>query len=167
MLEKVSQIINALKDVSVNYQVDYLTSSNVFRNFVPNKIITCKDRDQPWMKEEVKNLCHNKAKIYEKYVNNGRSDVDKQDLASITISSSDTIIKAKEKYISSLGDKLNDPKSGAKSYWSILKKFLQKKNIPLIPPILFNGTFITKIFEKTTLFNTFFADQCTLINNNS
>ena len=62
---------------------------------------------------------------------------------------------------------MNDPQTGAKSYWSILNKFLQKKKIPLIPPICLNGTFITKICEKITLFNTFFADQCTLINNNS
>ena len=54
------------------------------------------------MTEEFNNLFHNKAKIYEKYVKNGRSDADKQELASITKLSSDVIIKAKEKYISSI-----------------------------------------------------------------
>ena len=46
---------NDLRDLNVNDQVDYLTKciSNVFRNFVPNKIITCKDKDPPWMTEEV------------------------------------------------------------------------------------------------------------------
>ena len=82
-----------------------------------------------------------------------------------TILSSDAIIKVKGKHISSLGDKLNDPQTGAKSYWSILNIFLQKKKIGLIPPTFFNGTFITKICEKINLFNTFFADQCTLSNN--
>ena len=100
------------------------------------------------MTEEVNNLCHNKAKLYEKYVKNGRSDADKQELACITKLSSEAITKAKGKYLSSLGNKLNDPQTGAESYWSILNKFLQKKNIPLIPPICLNGTFITKICEK-------------------
>ena len=68
-----------------------------------------------------------KAKIYENYVKNGRSDVDKEELLRITSLSSDTIIKAKEKYLYSLGNKWNDPQTGAKSYWSILNKFLQKK----------------------------------------
>ena len=36
------------------------------------------------MTGEVNNLCHKKAKIYEKYDKNGRSDADKQELASIT-----------------------------------------------------------------------------------
>ena len=161
--------VNDFSDLNVNDQVDYLTKciSIVLTNFVPNKIITCKDKYPPWMTEEVNTLCHNKAKIYEKYIKNGRSDADKQELASITKLSSDAITKVKEKYISSLGNTFKDPQTSAKSYWSVLNKFLQKKKIPLIPPICLNGTFITKTCEKITLFNTFFADQCTVINNNS
>ena len=108
-----------------------------------------------------------KAKIYENYVKNGRSDADKDELVRITSLSSDTITKAKDKYLHSLGNKLNDPQTGAKSYWSILNKLLQKIKIPLITPILSNGTFITNVCEKITLFNTIFADQCTPINNSS
>ena len=148
---------NALKDLNVNNQVEYLTSCiyNVFTNFVPNRTITCRDKDPPWMTEEVKKLCHLKAEIYEKYVKNGRSDADKEELVRVSTLCSGTITKAKEKYLSSLGDKLNDPQTGAKSYWSILNKFLQKKKTPLIPPIISNGTFITNVCEKATLFNTF------------
>ena len=99
-----------------NGQVEYLTSCilNVFSNFVPNKIITCRDKDPPWITEEVKKICHKKAKIYENYVKNGRSDVDKDER-------------------------------------SILNKFLQKKKIPLIPPILSNGTFITNVLTLIIL----------------
>ena len=79
--KSLSQInwVNDFRDLNVNGQVDYLTKCilNVFTNFVPNKFITCKDKDPPWMTEEVNNLCHNKAKIYEKNVTNGRSDADK------------------------------------------------------------------------------------------
>ena len=81
-----------------------------------------------------------KANIYENYVKNGRSNVDKEELARVTYQSSDEITKSKEKYFLSLGYKLNDPQTGAKSYWSILNKFLQK---------------ITSVYEKVTLFNTF------------
>ena len=55
-----------------------------------------------------------------------------------------------------LGNKLNNPQTGSKFYWSILNKFLQNKKIPLIPPILSNGTFITNLHEKIDLFNTIF-----------
>ena len=41
--------VNDFIDLNVNGQVDYLTKciTNVFKNFVPNKIITCKDKDPP------------------------------------------------------------------------------------------------------------------------
>ena len=77
------------------------------------------------MNEEVNKLCYMKTKIYEHYVKNGRTDADKDELVRITSRSSDIIIKAKEKYLQSLGNKLNDPQTGAKSYWSILNKRLQ------------------------------------------
>ena len=82
------------------------------------------------MAEKVKQLCQNKNKIYTKYVKNGRSDVDKEELHNITKLSSDAITKAKNKYLSTLGNKLNNPQTGSKSYWSILNKFLQNRKIP-------------------------------------
>ena len=92
---------NVLKDLNVNDQVEYLTSCilNVFSNFVPNKTITCREKDPPWMTDEVKIICHMKAKIYENYVKNGRSDVVKEELVRVTSLSSDVITKAKEKYL--------------------------------------------------------------------
>ena len=49
---------NALKDLNVIDQVEYLSSCilNVFSNFVPNKTITCRDKDPPWITEEVKKI---------------------------------------------------------------------------------------------------------------
>ena len=45
--------------------------------------------------------------------------------------------------------------------------FVKLRDPNVIPPILWNATFITNICEKITLFSTFFADQCTPINNSS
>ena len=104
-------------------------------NFAPNITITCRDKDPHWLTEEVKKLCYMKTKIYEYYVKNGCTDADKNELVRITSLSSDTITKAKENYLHSQGNKLNDPQTCAKSYWSILNKRLQRIKIPLIPPI--------------------------------
>ena len=49
-----------------------------------------------------------------------------------------TIEKSKLKYYSRLSDKLLDSKTSPKSYWSILKTFLNNKKIPCIPPLLHN-----------------------------
>ena len=78
-----------------------------------------------------------------------------------------TIEKSKLKYYSRLSDKLLDSKTSPKSYWSILKTFLNNKKIPCIPPLLHNGKSIIDFKEKAELFNDFFSKQCSLVNNNS
>ena len=88
----------------------------------------------------MKKICHKKPNIYENYVKNDRTDVDKDELVRVTSLTSETIIKAKEKYFHPLDNKLNDPQTDVKSYWSILNKFLQKKKIPTEPNLL-NMTF--------------------------
>ena len=80
---------------------------NVFSNFVPNKTITCRDKDPPWITEEVKKLCHMKTKIYENYIKNGCSDADKDELIKVTSISSDASIKAKENFFSTVVNFMN------------------------------------------------------------
>ena len=74
---------------------------------------------------------------------------------------------SKTKYYFKLANKLSSKKLNQKCYWSILKSFLNGKKIPCIPPIFHNDNFITDIREKSELFNTFFAQQCSLIENSS
>ena len=46
-----------------------------------------------------------------------------------------------------------NPKTGTKAYWKVLNKILNKSNIPIIPPVLYNNKFITSFAEKANLFN--------------
>ena len=78
-----------------------------------------------------------------------------------------TLESSKTKYYFKLANKLSSKKLNQKCYWSILKSFLNAKKIPCIPPIFHNDNFITNIREKSKLFNTFFAQQCSLIENSS
>ena len=56
---------------------------------------------------------------------------------------------------------LNNPKTSAKTYWSILKSFYGREKIPLIPPLLHNNTLITDFKQKADLYNNIFASECT------
>ena len=40
---------------------------NVFRNFVPNKYVTCDDKDPVWMNENIKSKIKAKNKLYQVY----------------------------------------------------------------------------------------------------
>ena len=87
-------------------------------------------------------------------------------LQTITTELSEIILKRKKDYYHLLSDKLNDPHTSAKSYWSILKTLYNGKEIPL-PPILINNKLISNFKEKANHFNAFFASQCTPVSNNS
>ena len=63
--------------------------------------------------------------------------------------------------------KLNDPKSLPKTYWSILKSFVNGQKIPLIPPILVKDQLVTNLLETANLFNEFFTQQCNTTENDS
>ena len=80
---------------------------------------------------------------------------------------SQLIEKSKDEYYDRLGKRLNDPSKSAKSYWTILKTFYNKREIPLIPPLLVNNSFVTDFKEKANLFNEFFCKQCTPVANDS
>ena len=73
----------------------------------------------------------------------------------------------KKSYLRMEGNKLNDPLIGPKKYWSIINKFLNRKKIPMIPPILHGGNFITDPQAKVNIFNEFFAGQYTPFVNDS
>ena len=75
------------------------------------------------------------------------------------------ILDAKEKYVRCMSNKLNDPLTAPKTYWSILNRFLNNRKIPAIPPPLVNGDIITNFSEKADLLNKFIADQCTPFDN--
>ena len=59
-----------------------------------------------------------------------------------------------------------DPATSPTTYWLILKAFLNNKKIPCIPPIYHNN-YITDFKEKAEIFNSFFANQCTIVKNTS
>ena len=68
-----------------------------------------------------------------------------------------------QKYYFKLSRKLAVNKINPKCYRSILKSFLSNKKIPCIPPLIHNNQFVVDFKEKSELFNSFFAKQCTYI----
>ena len=76
-------------------------------------------------------------------------------------------MNSKENYYNRLGEKLNNPKTTAKSYWAIIKCLLIGKKVPIIPPLLINNEFVTNFEAKANHFNTFFAEQCSTLTNSS
>ena len=77
------------------------------------------------------------------------------------------VLDAKESYYKGLGRKLSDPNNGAKVYWSILNKLMNKKSISGIPPILENEILISNVATKANILNNYFVQQCSEISTGS
>ena len=77
------------------------------------------------------------------------------------------IIEAKQNYIAKMSSKLDFPDTASKTYWAIINRFLNKKEIPNIPPLLVNNKLVSDFHKKAELFNRHFAEQCTLVQNTS
>ena len=159
----------ALGNLDVNKQVEILTETllNIFRNFIPNEVITCKSRDPPWMTKEIKKALRRKNRLYKKYISRGMKAEDKILLNEFTSSCFDLISTTKTSYFLNLGNKLNNTSTSPKVYWSILNRLMNKIKIPTIPPLLMNGKLETDFQTKANMFNVFFSNQCTIENNQS
>ena len=62
---------------------------------------------------------------------------------------------------------LEGVQKSSEAYWSLLKNFLNYKEIPIIPLLYHEDEFVTYFHKKAELFNSFFANQCSLISYNS
>ena len=68
---------------------------------------------------------------------NGHTYSDYLKLQEATSVISDLISRRKDEYQNYIASVLNDPKTNAKAYWSILKTFDNDKKVPIIPYILY------------------------------
>ena len=51
--------------------------------------------------------------------------------------------------------------------WSIMRTFFNCNKVPVIPLLLFIGTFITDFQEKANIFSSIFSKPCTLVSSNN
>ena len=155
------------KDINLQVTVLNKTILNVFRNYVPNKYITIDDKDPVWMNDIIKSKIKTKNLFFTQYIQNGRFEGDFVSLEALITDINELISSTKNLYYENLAKKLNNPLLQAKTYWSILKTFYNENKIPLIPPLLVDNNFVTDIQTKANIFNKFFAQQCTPLENSN
>ena len=143
------------------------TTVNIVSNYIPNKFIICNDKDPPWLNDHIKCLINLKNEIFKKYLKDGRPDSVYENLQTITWDLTKAVSSSKNVYYEQLANKLNDPNTSAKAYWSIIKTLFNGKKLPFIPPILVNNKRLTDFKDKANIFNDFLRKQCQPTPNNS
>ena len=85
----------------------------------------------------------------------------------ISSSLTENIRSSNEKLYHKLSTELANPSTSSKTYWSIIKSFVNGKKVPIIPPLFVHDKSVTNFLEKANLFNEFFSKQCQPLQNNS
>ena len=65
------------------------------------------------------------------------------------------IEEANRNYFLKAGKTMASPATNSKTYWTLINTVLNKVKIPMIPPLLENGLFVTDLTEKAQIFNNY------------
>ena len=136
---------------------------NIYSNFIPNKVKTIRPHQAPWITDNVKNFLRKKNRAYRNFVRSGQQE----GIQKMISEGSKLIEDAKRNYFLKAGNTLASPGTSRKRYWSLINTVLNKAKIPIIPPLLENGLFVTDFTEKAQLFNDYFILQCRTIDTES
>ena len=112
-------------------------------------------------------MLNRKNRLYKNFKKHGYRDEDKTRLDAFREECKKAVEDNKIRYLTNLGNKLNDSNTSCKSCWKIINRVMNKCRAPRIPPILFNNIFILDCKEKAKVFDDFFSKQCKLISNSS
>ena len=113
------------------------------------------------------NKITNKNFLFEKFLKNGRNIFDWHRVEIARNDTINAINESKRLYYERMNSKLCNSNTTPKVYWSILKSLYCGKKVPVIPPIMHENNFVTKFKDKADLFNKYFANQCSLLQNGS
>ncbi|VDI61697.1 Hypothetical predicted protein [Mytilus galloprovincialis] len=126
---------------------------------IPNKIITVRKNEPPWLTNDVKkkirkkNRIHRKAKKY-----NNPSDWSK--FKKIRNEVTSLIRKSKEEYNNNLIKKIMNSSPSTTNWWKTVKQISGlKANDASVPPLMVNNNLIFDEIEKANEFNRFFSSQ--------
>jgi hypothetical protein len=120
-----------------------------------------------WITPEIKRAIKRNQRVYRKWNTRGRKPEGRENVKSIQNLTSHLIRVAKDSYIANLAKKLCDSRRGSKIFWTAFKRLINKKKNTNIPPLIENGVFVTDFNQKSNIFNTYFAQQCHPLQNNS
>ena len=142
-----------------------MTILNILSRYIPHETLTYYDKDPPWFNSRIKSLLQDKNKLYKDFQRSNTSAQLLNKLNHLQEQLNFLINRSKQYYYARMTKKLTNVNKNCKAYWSLLRRFLKNRKIPLIPPLFHENKFVADFKEKGELFNSYFATQCSLLRN--
>ena len=143
------------------------TLLNIFKDYILNKEIKCDYRQPPWMNDNLKRKLKQRTKLIKYFYKNRQMKFDYDKILEKSTEFTAENFETKKKCIFNMTSKLADSQTTPETYWTLLNCLLYNKKMPAILPLLNDGKFVSDFYEKSNIFNNFFASICTPIKNAS
>lgn len=161
-----NELIN--EENSIDLNVELLTNKilDIASLTIPNRIITVRQTDIPWLTTDIRKLIRKREKI-RKRLKTHRTSFNINKYKQIRNKIVNLLRNAKRKYHESICEKIKTSQFASKNWWTLIKQLTHLSNKPSNLNILVeNDIAITDDREKADLLNNFFASQSTLDDKN-
>ena len=105
------------------------TVLDVFSKYIPNKLVTCHDKDAAWITPQVKTAIKRNSRTYSKWNKRGRKPDERAKVIEVQNQTSKMITEAKNNYFKKLGNSLSDSSTGEKHFWNAFKNFQTREKL--------------------------------------
>ena len=157
-----------LKHENINTYAKEFTDKlkNLAETCIPNKTVTIRPTDPPWITPHIKRQIRTRKRAYRK----AKRTQDSSDFNKFKHFRNKIIAairESKKTLNDNIAEKLKSSDLSSKQWWSILKSFISPKSNSTIPPLEKNGTVYVTGTEKANILNDFFKDQTMLNDDNA
>ena len=150
-------------EISLEECVDK-TTTNMFKAAelaIPNKLVTIRPKDAPWMHNDIRKAIRDRKKIHKK-AKISKSEQDWANFREQRNKVNDLVKNAKINYFKKLATSLQQGNLKTKQWWKITKQFLKQNKDSDIPVIIQNGEHYNSPTEKANILNQYFCKQSSI-----
>ena len=112
--------------------------------YIPDEMKVFNNQKLPWMNAEIEKLFIARNDVFKKHLQNNRNCYYTYKCKALQWKPEDLIKSSKQTHYKRVFGNLSSVSTSSKCYWSLLKRILNDKNIPVIPPLFHNSNFIFK-----------------------
>ncbi|MEW8546418.1 MAG: endonuclease/exonuclease/phosphatase family protein, partial [Candidatus Thiodiazotropha sp.] len=134
-------------------------------NSIPNKLVTIRPKDPPWMHNEIRKLIRQRKRLHRKAKRSNSTH-----LWSKFRKLRNKVVKeiklAKSNYEKHVANILKNNTNNVKTWWKLSKQILNMdKSSETIPTLIYNNKEVDSDIDKAEVFNSFFISQSQLDDN--
>lgn len=148
-------------DIDSNVQLITKAIFDAAEKSIPNKIVTIRSNDHPWITCQIKNLMRKRRRSYRKFKRTA-NPIHWSKFKTIRNIVVKEIRKSKQAYFDKLESVISSENSNTKLFWKTSKQLLNLNKTYVIPTLSFNNEYAETEIQKANMLNAYFASQSTV-----